>query len=142
MLITLKPLSFFWIMSIGAFALFCIAITSLSIWLKIALSIFVLWFVLHHFYYARKKMIRSIKLFESGQFYWMLTYATDQCFARLLPRKTYQSKYFICLFWQHVTLLSQITLKKNDQHALLCRWHYDAETWRALQACLTTYPMK
>jgi hypothetical protein len=142
MSIIIKPWSFFWILSIAVFAVFCIWLAAVSMTMKMLLIFLVLAVVCHDIFYTRAKMIHAIKLFPTGQYYWLLTYKTEQCFAQLLPRKTYQSQYFICLFWRHVTQLSSRTLKKHNRHTVLCRWHYDAETWRILQVCLTTYPRK
>lgn len=138
MLIQSKPIPYFYYAGIAAFALFCIAISMLPLLLKVLLVFFVLGLVALDYYRREKNRIQAFTFFADKIPYWLLTYTAGKYPATLLSGCTYQSRYFICLFWRYFNMPAEQGIPKRPM-ALLCRWHYDVETWRALQVLITIH---
>lgn len=139
MLIQPKSTSYFYYAGITAFALLCIAISIFSFWLKLLLVFFILAFVSIDCHRREKNRLQAFKFFAEKMPYWLLRHTAGSYPAVLLSQHTYQSRYFICLFWRYLNVPTLQSMPKRPA-ALLCRWHYDAETWRALQVLITTHP--
>jgi hypothetical protein len=123
--IPVKPIPYFFYVFVTTLALIAVMLTDISYCLKTLLALFVLIHATFSFYQVRKKIIRSFQYFETTQQYLLCDHHHQKHLAQLQPT-SYQSQYFICLKWQLLT-------KKQSVRALLCRWHYDKNTWRQLQ---------
>ena len=131
----LKTHSHFFYVGMAAFALLCILVSALSICLKIIFGLLALAIVVFDFYSAKKNSIQTFRYFATHPPYWVLTDSSGIHIAHLLPEYTYQSRYFVCLFWRHL-----MPSMKRRRNVLLCCWQYDMESWHALHRLLTIYP--
>jgi len=100
-----------------AFSLVAIIFCSVSLQIKILLCAGVVgWTVIYQYYFAHQ--VKFFQWLATNQ--WLLIDNKNQSYMTELLNSSYLSRYLIILNW-----------KKH--HAILCRWHYDAETWRHWQ---------
>lgn len=129
LLLKLKKMPWYMAWASASFAVAAVFTATLPLLAQLFISALIIAVAGMNYWLVQNNKFSALKISTDAQTA-LLRDQQGRLYDAQLQASTYKSRYVICLHWRLLNSSRKFT-------TMLCRWHYDADTWRQCHVALT-----